>query len=537
MRMIVKRFTCKGTTVRVEGAIRSRGSIAAPGLTPSLAAPGSDSQIVTSRDIMARPVGSQTSMSSLSPAHQLPVSLMPNQTNTQETVTPSLPPSPIQVFITLNFDVPYHSMNLSPPPAAIPLASDQSNYSAPQPVYPSSHQPSYLSSQMAGLTFTHASTPRSATSIPTYRPAARPQGAPSLTAPLPTVPLLASSFSTLQGGQDVAAMVTWCRDVLSIVDHSQLSTLTDPTQGAVQITDPDLQRLIDITVPLLLQIASPAQMLAPTPRYIAEAIYLKATIASSGVCPQYLPRNPRSAFKDFVKSARKGYSAAYFNMGRDYEDFNKVALATDCYDPTLATVEVPQRAYVYALLLLNEFSPIIIPPNLFATFLPPNTTQNQEARDHLERTAYLNFAPAQYKLGYTYEYAQPPFPFNPLLSIRYYALASEQGECEADIALSKWFLCSAEGCFDKDEGLALTFAERAASKGLVSAEFALGYYAELGIGRPKDIEVTRNWYSTAAEHGSTDALERLPALSQQLPQAFSRQEHDAIIVMSALALA
>ena len=63
------------------------------------------------------------------------------------------------------------------------------------------------------------------------------------------------------------------------------------------------------------------------------------------------------------------------------------------------------------------------------------------------------------------------------------------------MALSKWFLCSAEGSFEKDEALTFTFAEKAAGKGLLSAEFALGYYAEVGVGGPKDIELARNWYT------------------------------------------
>ena len=161
---------------------------------------------------------------------------------------------------------------------------------------------------------------------------------------------------------------------------------------------------------------------------------------------------------------------------------------------TLATIDVPQPAYVYGLLLLNEFPHVSIPTHLFQPFLPPGVTPAEEARRHLERAAYLNFAPAQYKLGHAYEFATPPFPFDALLSVQYYSLASQQGEIEADMALSKWFLCGAEGAFDKDEGLAWTFAEKAARKGLASAEFALGYYSEVGVGGPRNIDAARKWY-------------------------------------------
>ncbi|KAI0762245.1 hypothetical protein C8Q74DRAFT_1289079, partial [Fomes fomentarius] len=154
------------------------------------------------------------------------------------------------------------------------------------------------------------------------------------------------------------------------------------------------------------------------------------------------------------------------------------------------------------------------------------TTPAEEARKHLERAAYLNFAPAQYKLGHAYEFATHPFPFDALLSVQYYSLASQQGEVEADMALSKWFLCGAEGAFDKDEGLAWTFAEKAARKNLPAAEFALGYYSEVGVGGPKDFDAARKWYTRAAQHGNADAQERLQALSQPTPQALSREQHE-----------
>lgn len=55
-------------------------------------------------------------------------------------------------------------------------------------------------------------------------------------------------------------------------------------------------------------------------------------------------------------------------------------------------------------------------------------------------------------------------------------------------------LCGAEGAFEKDEALAYTFAERAARTGLPSAEFALGYYWEVGIGTSKDMRRAKRWY-------------------------------------------
>ena len=201
---------------------------------------------------------------------------------------------------------------------------------------------------------------------------------------------------------------------------------------------------------------------------------------------------------------------------------------------TLASLESPQPAYVYALMLLNEFSQVTIPPYAVTPFIPPGSSPELEARRHLERAAYLHFAPAQYKLGHAYEFAEPPFPFDPLLSVQYYSLASQQGEAEADMALSKWFLCgsgddpSSPGHFEKDEGLAWTFADKAARRGLPSAQFAMGYYAEVGVGGTKDVNVAIKWYKKAKDNGNTDAAERLNALDQSVPQALSREQHDVI---------
>ncbi|KAL4079382.1 HCP-like protein [Scleroderma citrinum] len=393
-------------------------------------------------------------------------------------------------------------------------------------------------------------------------------GVPSLTAPLPTIQILTNALPTVQQpNHDPGKKINWARDVLLLVDRAQQNSSNDtPVVGPVTIHDPQLQRLIQVAVPMILQIAS-VQTHTPPPIYVAEALYLRGTFAASGAYPEHVQHNPRLAFRDFEGAARFGYSQAWFRLGRDYENFNDVTHARECFErgakrniesciyrmgmahlmgqlglpaqpetaipllyraATLATVQVPQPAYVYGLLLLGEFSHVTVHPQLFAPVLPPHSTTQQEARLHLERAAFLHFAPAQYKLGHAYEFAIPPFPFDPLLSVQYYSIASQQGEVEADMALSKWFLCGAEGAFEKDENLAYTFAEKAARKGLPSAEFAMGYYKEVGVGGAKDLDAAMRWYTLASDHGNTDAVERLAALQQPSPQVLSRQEHDYI---------
>ncbi|KAI0349606.1 HCP-like protein [Trametes cingulata] len=533
---------------------------------------------------MARTLDEEASAPTFQPPPAVNPSAFPEPTfNVSYTSSQPAPQPPTSHQAPLGFAPPQsHPISRGPSPLPPPQGSDWSPWSPPpsqpplgfpQPFAgppPTQQHQRNLSASFANLSMNpRVSSPRSSPPAPS---AAR-DGPPSLTAPLPTVAILSVQQTAVQQpSTDPARKIAWCKDVLALVDRAQQllarnsSNSADPAVGPAHIDDPELQKLVNVAVPIILQVSSQAPA-GPLPSHVAEAIYMRATCAATGIYPQFIPHDPRTAFRDFERAAKAGYHAAWFKLGREYENFGDVQHAKDCFergmkhgvescyyrlgmahlmgqlgfqpDPqaalpllnraaTLATVEVPQPAYVYGLLLLNEFSHVSIPPHLFQPFLPPGATPAEEARRHLERAAYLNFAPAQYKLGHAYEFATPPFPFDALLSVQYYSLASQQGEIEADMALSKWFLCGAEGAFDKDENLAWTFAEKAARKGLPSAEFALGYYSEVGVGGPKNIEVARKWYTRAAQHGNADATERLQALSQPTPQALSREQHETL---------
>ncbi|KAF8155421.1 hypothetical protein B0H34DRAFT_798611 [Crassisporium funariophilum] len=481
---------------------------------------------------------------------------------------PAPPPPPQQQQQQQNWSPWAHSSTATqntnyPPPQAADLAQSMANLALHQ--YPS-----------------YATPPTSKPTSPP--PQQQPPSIPSLTAPLPILEQLVTAANAIQSPtHDPALKIAWCRDVFFLIERGQHTPAgTDPPIGPLTIPDPALARLAHIAVPLVLQLANsfnPGQGGTKMPVYIAEAIGMRATLAATGAFPEYVRHNPRTAFRDFEASARGGHAPAWFRLGRDYENFNDHAHARECFErgaklgvesclyrmgmahllgqlslpssptlalpllhrsATLASLTTPQPAYVYALLLLAEFTQITLPPLLFAPFIPQNSSPTLEARKHLERAAFLHFPAAQYKLGHAYEFAEAPFPFEPLLSVQYYSLASQAGEVEADMALSKWFLCGSGGAangagggaegggFEKDEGLALTFADKAARKGLPSAEFAMGYYAEVGVGGPKDLKAALMWYSRAKEHGNPDAAARLLALSAPTAQTLSRQEHDTI---------
>ncbi|KIK60278.1 hypothetical protein GYMLUDRAFT_43568 [Collybiopsis luxurians FD-317 M1] len=496
--------------------------------------------------------------------------------------SPHFPPQPQWTPWSPALPTPPHSTAYSPAPA-LPYPSGSPSLSAS----PAMHHRVVSPAPTISAHIHHPAPSSSSLSIDNSSP-------PSLTAPLPTIPALTQAMPTIQNPQhDPALRVAWVRDVFFLVEKAHAlasgTPFGEPPNGPVVIMDEGLLKLTQVAVPIILSIAgTAAQGSNSLPAYVAEALYHRASLTASGSFPEHIQKNPRQAFRDFEQAARAGYGKAWFRIGRDYEGFGDVAHAKECFErgvragvasclyrlgmaqllgqlnlppspetalpllhraAVLSSIDTPQPAYVYALLLLGEFTQAKIDQALFFRLgLIPgqwahsgNVGLLQEARTHLEKSAHLHFAPAQYKLGHAYEFATPPWEFDALMSVEWYSRASQQGETEADMALSKWFLCGSRvggggggdtdpslGGFDKDEQLARVFAEKAARKGLSSAEFAMGYYCEVGIGGVKDLDEALAWYSKASEHGNTDASERLAALRQPAPQMLSRQEHDNI---------
>ena len=118
--------------------------------------------------------------------------------------------------------------------------------------------------------------------------------------------------------------------------------------------------------------------------------------------------------------------------------------------------------------------------------------------------------------------------FNPLLSMHYNILAARQGESEAELAISKWFICGHEGSFSKNEELAFKYAQRAAQTGLPTAEFAMGYFYEIGWYTPKDVEQADYWYRKASQNGNKEASGGLERLSKS--STLSRKDHENIAI-------
>lgn len=173
------------------------------------------------------------------------------------------------------------------------------------------------------------------------------------------------------------------------------------------------------------------------------------------------------------------------------------------------------------MLLARELPQVSVPEPYLALDL-------NVARVNIEKAAYHGFAKAQVKMGAAYELCQLGCDFNPALSLHYNALAARQGEPEAEMAISKWFLCGHEGVFEKNDELAFTYAQRAAQSGLPTAEFALGYFYEVGIFVPVDIKEARSWYAKAAASGNKDASGRIDSISRS--KTLSRRDHEKVAI-------
>ncbi|KAK5172894.1 uncharacterized protein LTR77_003015 [Saxophila tyrrhenica] len=268
----------------------------------------------------------------------------------------------------------------------------------------------------------------------------------------------------------------------------------------------------------------------------------------------------KEAFRCYSRAADRGYARAEYRIGMLYESFNDPVKAlrhyhrgvdagdaASCYRLGMMTLRgqhgqqqdyatavdlirrsaeaadenAAQGAYVYGMLLARQLPQIDVPQQ----FLAPD---EQQARINIEKAAYLKFAKAQLKMGSAYELGSLCCDFNPALSVHYNALAAKQGEAEADMALSKWFLVGSDRLFPKNEELAYTYAERAAQSGLATGEFALGYFHEIGMYTPVDLAKAMEWYQKASQHGNSDADSRIEGLQRK--QVLSKKDHETVAV-------
>jgi len=206
-----------------------------------------------------------------------------------------------------------------------------------------------------------------------------------------------------------------------------------------------------------------------------EALYLRGLFHSAGWVPSIIPLSARDAFSDWEGAALGGCGKAWFRLGRDYETVNDIGRARDCFErgagvgaeaciyvripllfyppfltcvqrigiahllgqlsfiplPQLAlpllkraadlsNIESPHPAYVYGLLLRNEFSQAQVDDTILQDCVGGEASLVEESRKYIEKAAWLGFGPALMKVGMAHEFAESGWGFDAIKSVWYY---------------------------------------------------------------------------------------------------------------------
>ncbi|KAJ5640732.1 hypothetical protein N7528_000357 [Penicillium herquei] len=130
------------------------------------------------------------------------------------------------------------------------------------------------------------------------------------------------------------------------------------------------------------------------------------------------------------------------------------------------------------------------------------------------QAAELGYKFSQFRLGTAYEYGLMGCPVDNRMSIIWYTRAAAQGEHQSELALSGWYLTGSDGVLQQSDTEAYLWARKAAVAGLAKAEYAMGYFTEVGIGAAANLDDAKRWYWRAAAQGFPKARERLEELKK-----------------------
>ncbi|KAK4143260.1 uncharacterized protein C8A04DRAFT_29077 [Dichotomopilus funicola] len=134
------------------------------------------------------------------------------------------------------------------------------------------------------------------------------------------------------------------------------------------------------------------------------------------------------------------------------------------------------------------------------------------AAELFTQAADLGHPEANYRMGDAYEHGKLSCPRDPALSVHFYTGAAERGHAPAMMGLCAWYMVGAEPVLEKDEEEAYEWARKSAELGHVKAQYAVGYFTEMGIGCRRDILEANVWYVKAADAGDDRAKQRLAAI-------------------------
>ncbi|TGZ76374.1 HCP-like protein [Ascodesmis nigricans] len=219
-------------------------------------------------------------------------------------------------------------------------------------------------------------------------------------------------------------------------------------------------------------------------------------------------RDPKKAAMYYETSAVKRHPGAMTRLGiaclngelglvgKHREGTKWLKFATEEAD-----VQYPSAPFVYGCLFETGFGEDIFEDPSYAAEL-------------FAQAAELGHPEANYRLGDAYEHGKLNCPRDAALSVHYYTTAAQKGHPAAMMALCAWYLVGAEPVLEKNEEEAYIWACKASEFGLPKAEYARGYFTEMGIGCRRDPLEANVWYVRAADHGDERAVARLKIINQ-----------------------
>ncbi|KAI5851319.1 hypothetical protein DFP73DRAFT_149942 [Morchella snyderi] len=220
-------------------------------------------------------------------------------------------------------------------------------------------------------------------------------------------------------------------------------------------------------------------------------------------------RDPLKSITWYKKASALGDSAAMYKLGmimlkgllgqtrNGREAINWLKRAADQAD------ENNPHALHQLALMYEEADP--------SDFVIPDQDYSREL---FMKAAELGYPPSQFRMGCAFEYGVMGCPIDPMQSIAWYSRAAMQGEEESAMALSGWYLTGAECVIQQSDTEAYLWARKAAERGLANAEYALGYFTEVGIGVSENLDEAKRWYFKAASQNHEKAKQRLQELKK-----------------------
>lgn len=175
----------------------------------------------------------------------------------------------------------------------------------------------------------------------------------------------------------------------------------------------------------------------------------------------------------------------------------------------LSSAQNPHALYALALFQFTE--EFTVNTNLIA--------DTSYALELLNVSAQLEYAPSRVKLGELYEVGGP-VEVDDALSIYWYTLAAKQGNADAALALSRWYLTGSSEILPQSDREAYLWARKAASYQdadrwtVAKAYFLIGTLVDRGIGiETCSAEEAKIWFNRAAALGHKGAIDMIDKLT------------------------